>query len=187
MSIVFYRGTNARTGNSPTILPQSLLFHQNKVQRSRNSQHGSWKSVTSSDPWRKRDWACFFAFFLLSSLYYDVLKKDFKDCFKRRFCFSHEKFRGWAGLDNTVVETPLAANTLSSYSSHSCCYPAFASTEIIWWFPYTILLPSELPKDGSCRTERAHRHQQFQMSEALAQVRTGPILLPDASKHLFFF
>lgn len=36
----------------------------------------------------------FLFFFFLSSLYYDVLKKDFKDCFKHRFWISHEKFRG---------------------------------------------------------------------------------------------
>lgn len=34
------------------------------------------------------------AFFFFLFLYYDVLKKHFKDCFKRRFCFSHEKIRG---------------------------------------------------------------------------------------------
>lgn len=37
----------------------------------------------------------FFSFlFFFLFLYYDILKEDFKDCFRRRFCFSHEKIRG---------------------------------------------------------------------------------------------
>lgn len=93
MSIVFYRGTNECTGNSPIILPQSLLFHQNKVQSKKQT---TWQLKSQSHQVIHEEneiGLAFFLFFFLF-LYYDVLKKDFKDCFKRRFCFSHEKIRG---------------------------------------------------------------------------------------------